>query len=193
MKRTDEKISDKYRAMGVEKFYRQEGSTYRNPHEFAIRDLLMRALSKIDTSGHMLDLACGSGESTLVMEQCGFWQIDAIDPYTHEAYRERTGRKAAELTFEQIADGCLCLPGHEYDAIVCSFAMHLVDESRLPKLCYQLSTVSDHLIVITPIKRPEVRAEWGWSMESETMKHRVRCRIYRSSNRQKITEDAEKE
>ena len=172
--------SDKYRAMGVEEFYRQEGGTYRNPHEFAVKELLAGALSEMDVDGRMLDLACGSGESTLVMERCGISKIDAIDPYTHEAYRQRTGRPAEKFSFENIADGCLA--GRKYDTIVCSFAMHLVDESRLPTLCYQLSVIAENLIVITPIKRPEVKDAWGWSLESETMEHRVRCRVYRSSN-----------
>ncbi len=172
------KVSDKYRSMGVEEFYIQKGGSYRNPHEFAVKEILVELLSEIDTNAYMLDLACGSGESTLAMEQCGMSKIDSIDPYTHEAFRRRVGRQAEKFTFEQIANGGL--KDRKYDVIVCSFAMHLMEVSRLPTLCYQLSTIAECLIIITPIKRPEIKRGWGWTLEKETMKHRVKARTYQS-------------
>ena len=34
----------------------------------------------------ILDLACGSGEITLVLQQIGYKNIEGVDPYTHNKY-----------------------------------------------------------------------------------------------------------
>src|SRR5205807_2701776 len=105
---------------------RDRGERYRNPHEPQVRRSLQIAVRewKLDLR-HVLDLAAGSGEVTLELRAMGAEDIDAIDPFTHEAYRRRTGRSAGRETFEQIAQGILA--GRNYRLIVCSFAMHLVE------------------------------------------------------------------
>lgn len=176
------KISDEYRTRGVDAFYRSEGALYRNPHESAAARLLEEALDRLGPNKERaLDLACGSGEATVVLEGRGFSSVDAVDPYTGEAYRKRTGKTAESATFQDIAQGCLA--GRSYDVIVCSFALHLPERSWLPRLCYNLSTISQHLIILTPIKRPEIRRDWGWELDFEIMADRVRARVYRSSNK----------
>ncbi len=172
-------IRQEYEQHGVQGFYEQFGNAYRNPHETAIRTVLRAGLARwqVDLS-RVLDLACGSGEVTLALQELGCTAIDGIDPYTVEAYRARTGRTAEVLTFEQIAGGAL--EGRRYSLIVCSFALHLLAESRLPVLAYRLSHLAPALIIITPHKRPRLRESWGWRMEEEIVEARVRARLYRA-------------
>ena len=64
----------------------------------------------------------------------------------------------------------------------CSFALHLVaDKSLLFSVCTQLSLMSDHLIVITPHKRPNIEPHMGWTLLDEQVIDRVRLRLYRSA------------
>jgi len=172
-------IRHQYETHGIDGFYRKEGSTYRNPHEPQIQrslDIVVRELD-LDLS-HVLDLAAGSGEVTLALRRLGAINIKGIDPFTHAAYERRTGVNATRETFEEIAGGAL--EGQSYSLIVCSFAMHLLEDSRLAGLAYQLSCIGDRLLILTPHKRPRLRDEWGWALEHERVVERVRLRLYRS-------------
>jgi SAM-dependent methyltransferase len=175
----NQSIRKEYEKHGVRGYYEQFGDTYRNPHETAIRSALQEGLSRwhVDLS-NVLDLACGSGEVTLVLQELGCTTIEGIDPFTVEAYRARTGTQAEPFTFEQIAEGAL--EGRQYSLIVCSFALHLLPASRLPVLAYQLARIAPVLIVLTPHKRPHLREAWGWRLEDEIVASRVRARLYRS-------------
>jgi len=173
------KIRKEYETYGVEGYYERFGHEYENPHEVAIRLLLRRALETWDIdTGRVLDLACGSGEVTLALQELGCDDIAGIDPFTLEAYLARTGRPVERLTFEELAAGALA--GRRYSLVVSSFALHLIEESRLPRLLYQLGTITPDLIVLTPHKRPSIREEWGWSLDDEMIEARVRMRRYRS-------------
>ena len=172
-------IRREYENHGVAGFYLEGGSTYQNPHEPQIRLSLQRVVPawKLDLS-RVLDLAAGSGEVTLALRELGAEKIDGIDPYTHQAYCDRTGQPASKETFETIADGALS--DRRYSLIACSFALHLVDLSRLPQLAYQLSLIAPQLLVITPHKRPQIQSAWGWELTEEAVYQRVRSRLYRS-------------
>ncbi|MBS1786875.1 MAG: class I SAM-dependent methyltransferase [Acidobacteria bacterium] len=167
-----------YEQHGVENYYAQFSAEYRNPHEPIIAEVLCEAVSRwnLDLSS-VLDLACGSGEVTLAMRELGAGQIDGIDPYTVEAYQGRTGQRAEPFSFEDIAAGAL--NGRRYSVVICSFAMHLIEESWLPSLLFHLARISDSLLIVTPHKRPELKAEWGWNLEDEFLIERVRARLYR--------------
>jgi 2-polyprenyl-3-methyl-5-hydroxy-6-metoxy-1,4-benzoquinol methylase len=171
-------IRHRYEEHSVTGYYVQFGADYRNPHEPIIREVLQEAVQRwqLDLT-HVLDLACGSGEVTLVLRELGCQRIDGIDPYTGEAYLARTGQSAEAISFEQIAAGAL--DGRHYGLIVCSFAMHLIDESWLPALLAQLGLLGDCLLILTPHKRPEIKAAWGWMLEGEFVLDRVRARLYR--------------
>lgn len=174
-------IHGEYVEHGVRGYYAQHGASYRNPHEPIIRELLAVAVNQwsLDLS-HVLDLACGSGEVTMALRDVAgdncVGQIDGIDPYTGTAYQARAGKAAEAIGFEQIVGGAL--GERTYSLIVCSFALHLVAESWLPALCYQLGQVSRTLIVLTPHKRPELRPAWGWLLAEEVLHKRVRMRRY---------------
>ncbi len=170
-------IRPAYEEHGVTGFYQQFGSSYRNPHETIIQSLLKRVILewKLDLEA-VLDLACGSGEATLVLQELG-GVVSGIDPYTFEAYLQRTGLNAEKFSFDDIANGVL--EGRRYSLIVCSFALHLVESSRLPMLMFQLAQISDTLLVLTPHKRPQLKPEWGWNLEFEVIEDRVRARLYK--------------
>ena len=128
---------------------------------------------------HVLDLAAGSGEVSLALSPQAKTQamrLSAIDPFTSQAYETRTGRPCEAMTFEQIAAGGL--RGRKYSLVICSFAMHLVDLSRLPTLCWELAQVADQLMILTPHKRPAIQSVWNWMLTHERMQERVRARLY---------------
>jgi 2-polyprenyl-3-methyl-5-hydroxy-6-metoxy-1,4-benzoquinol methylase len=165
-----------YEREGPEEFYRRHGRDYRNPHEHLVRAILVQAVATwtLDLS-RVLDLACGSGEVTMALREFGA-VVEGVDPFTGDAYLARTGIAAQPLSFEQVAWGGLT--GQRFSLVVCSFALHLLEESRLPALCYALSRLSPALIVITPLKRPQIRPAWGWILVDELLHERVRARLY---------------
>jgi SAM-dependent methyltransferase len=174
-----DKIRPQYEAHGVTGFYEQFGATYSNPHEPQIKVLLEMLISawSLDLSS-VLDLACGSGEiSSVILEHGG--RVTGIDPFTFEAYQKRTGLEAEQFSFEDIANGAL--EHRRFSLIVCSFALHLVEVSRLPTVAFQLARISDALLILTPHKRPNLKAEWGWNLGSEVLEARVRARLYRKA------------
>ena len=178
LKNDGDAIRHYYQEHGVEEYYSQFGADYRNPHEPIIAEVLCEAVSRwsLDLS-RVLDLACGSGEVTLALRKLGARQVDGIDPYTGEAYLARTGQQAEAFSFEEIAAGAL--EGKQYSVVICSFAMHLIEESWLPSLLFQLAGISDCLLIVTPHKRPDLKAEWGWTLEGEFVIEKVRARFYR--------------
>jgi SAM-dependent methyltransferase len=171
-------IRPAYEEYGVTGFYEQFGSSYRNPHETILQSLLKRVLLEwnLDRSS-VLDLACGSGEATLVLQELGA-KVSGIDPYTGQAFLERTGLHAEKFSFDDIANGIL--EGRTYSLIVCGFALHLVEISKLPMLMFQLAQITDTLLVLTPHKRPQIKPDWGWNLEQEILEDRVRARLYRT-------------
>lgn len=173
----NEAIRNQYAHMGVEAYYQAYGAGYRNPHEPIVAAMLRQWLPAwhLDLS-HVLDLACGSGEVTLVCQALGANQITGVDPYTAQAYHARTGLVALPHTFAAIADGVLL--DQTFSVIVCSFALHLVEPSRLPGLCIQLSQLSPTLVIVTPHKRPAIESAWGWQLHAEVLQDRVRMRLY---------------
>jgi len=165
-------MRDEYTLYGVEGYYTRFGAHYRNPQEAAITEALKQLNPK---PCRVLDLACGSGEATLALRNLGFTNIIGIDPYTGEAYRQRTGQTALSITFEGIAAGLLAA---RYDMVVCSFALHLVEESRLPLLLWRLTQLAPRLVVISPIKRPPI--EQFWRLKREFVVERVHLRDFES-------------
>ncbi len=172
-------IRAEYEAHGPAEYYRRHGAHYRNPHEQQVRSALHAAVKAwaLDLR-HVLDLACGSGEATLALWEAGAARVDGVDPYTAAAYVERTGQAAETLSFEAVAAGAL--EGRRYSLIVCSYALHLLEESRLPQVAYQLSRAAPGLLVLTPHKRPQLREAWGWRLREEQVVERVRARLYAS-------------
>jgi hypothetical protein len=180
-------VRDQYAGhpLGADGWYRDHGATYRNPHEDAVTAMIERSVRQFPDryqSGLVLDLAAGSGEVTLALRSCGVdpLMIEACDPYTVSAYAARVGSPCSTMSFADVARGDLA--GRRYSAVICSYALHLCEPSRLPLVCAQLAAVADMLVVITPHKRPEIDAAWGWRLADEYRDggYRVRLRHYLS-------------
>lgn len=174
-------IRQSYDCYGVESFYQEYGAEYRNPHEIPLQELLEQCLRHwhLDLSS-VLDLACGSGEVTLVLQKwgCPANQIEGIDPFTFEAYSKRTGLKAHRLSFEEIAQGAL--DSSTYSLIICSFALHLMESSRLPQLLLRLALRSPYLLILSPHKKPHCPQKTGWILQEQALRERIHARLYQS-------------
>lgn len=137
---------------------------------------------------HLLDLACGSGEAAIAwhawlrdMTAFDRLALTACDPYCMEAFRTRTGLpNVSGWSFEDVQGGCL--EGRRFDVVVCSFAMHLLDESRLFATLRELSVVARWLFLLSPHKRPQVKEGCGWQLVHEQVHERVHVRVYESYN-----------
>jgi hypothetical protein len=173
-------IRTSYKEHGIKAFYQNFGDNYRNPHEGIIVKLLHQIVLEYPINfNKVLDLAGGSGEVTLALRTLGYEQVEGIEPYTFNAYQQRTGKVAEKFTFEEIEQGILA--AREYTIIICSFALHLVQPSRLPTLAYQLSRLTPLLLIITPNKKPILQSRWGWQLTKEWLIERVRGRLYQST------------
>lgn len=167
-----EGVRNGYAKLGVDKYYEKHNSDYKNPHEKVIKKLINIAQNKGSVGNKVLDLCCGSGEVTMALNSC---EVVGVDPYTLEAYYNRTGKKPMSLSFKDIAGGQLS--GY-YDSVICSFALHLCSISLLPMLLWRLGEITNTLIIITPHKRPDCDNISGWILVDETLIDRVRMRIY---------------
>lgn len=193
-------MSEEYNRLGVEKYYELHARDYRNVHYLEIVtavEVLMTVfldLQPVNQRLSVLDLACGSGEATLAVQQ---WHssasssqsssvpasIDVVsaDPFTGPAFTERTGKTAESFSFEAVAEGCLAEQQREYDLCICSFAMHLIrDKSRLWCTLSALARSCTFLAILSPHKKPDVATTTGWLLEHESVEARVRVRLFRS-------------
>lgn len=143
-------IRDAYAREGVEGFYERHAAEYRNPHEAQVRRLVARNHRNFDCSS-VLDLACGGGEVTRVLHELGYKDILGVDPYTCALYEQKTHHSCLSLSFDDIIKGKL---KGEFSVIICSFALHLVEASKLPVLVQRLLEHTSTIVIITPHKRP---------------------------------------
>jgi hypothetical protein len=203
-------MRDNYEVYGVDTYYRNVAASYRNPHYQGVKAVIYTALDIWWKNEHspqvpdtdtqrILDMAAGSGEVTEAILSWGekkgtmLLDVSATDPYTMQAYADRTQRQCQPLSFRDITDGKL--PEESYTLVVCSFALHLVtDNSELFSLLWELSTKSKWFLVIAPGKRPHIKDGWGWrrwswktwdadtSESSELAADRSKGRLYRSTN-----------
>ncbi len=139
-----------YETHGVEGYYEQFGDQYENPHFPHVRQLLINNKSRIDYT-NVLDLGCGGGEVTNVLQELGYSEMKGIDPFTKSLYESQTNCGCLSWSFEDIISKGI---KGEFSSIICSFAMHLLPEKQLFPLCYQLFKATNQLVIITPHKRP---------------------------------------
>jgi hypothetical protein len=167
--------------LGAPGWYRDHGSTYRNPHDDAVAAMVERSITTHPElyEATVLDLAAGSGEVSQVLLTYGFDTL-ACDPFTTDAFMRRLDRPCEPWSFEDIAHGALV--DRTFSAVICSYALHLCEPSWLPVVCAQLALATDHLVIITPHKRPMINESWGWHLDDEHRDagYRVRLRHYSS-------------
>ena len=172
-----------YEALGVDNYYKKHESDYSNPHYPIIKELLNDYVEQNDIGKDILDLCCGSGEVSKVLIELNRFNIEGNDPYTSKLYRKETGLNCYEYSFKDIVCGSFNFK--QYDTIICSFAMHLCEESMLNNLIYQLSLITNRLIILTPHKRPNISNNY-FKLQQEKIKDRVRLRVYNSSSNSNI-------
>ena len=166
-------VREGYDELGVDDFYRKHQEDYSNPHIKIVQELIHIGVEKGYINGKILDLCCGSGEVTSSLD--GF-EITGLDPYTAPVYHKKTGKNALEYTFKDIAMGKL--EGMKFDTIICSFALHLCEESMLSRVLWGLGEISKCLIILTPHKRPDCDQIAEWYLVDEIILKRVRMRVY---------------
>jgi hypothetical protein len=150
-------FGQEYQRQGIKEFYNSIGMNYNNPHN---EDIIKLIKSVYDPNLRYLDLASGDGIISQTLIDLGCCRIEGCEPYLNEAYINKTKLNCLNYSFEDIANGKL---KKTYDVIICSYAMHLVSISYLPNLLYQLSLISEKLIILTPHKRPEINHFWKLS------------------------------
>lgn len=163
-------IREYYEKYGIDNYYKNNAKTYNNPH-IKIIESLVAEISRYLRGMKLLDLCCGTGEITNILSN---ENIKGADPYTFEIYKERTDKYCYPFSFKDIAMGKLT---ETFDAVICSYGLHLCEKSLFPVVLWQLSRISETLIVITPNKKPDCRTS-GWVLLNEMIKDRVRLRIY---------------
>jgi hypothetical protein len=164
-------IRSSYEKYGVDDYYQTFGNEYSNPHI----DRLTESLNIVNHSWKLntvnsLDLCAGGGEITSVLG-C----TEGCDPYTHELYRKNTGNNCYEYSFDDIMHGKLT---KKYDTIICSYALHLAEPSKLPQIIYQLSCICKTFLLITPNKKPLIKNEWGMRLNNEAYINGIRFKLY---------------
>ncbi len=168
-----------YAEYGAERYYRELGAEYRNPHEDAVGEAILEARLRWDLPlARVLDLACGSGEVTIAVEALDGCSV-GCDPFTQRAFLARTGRMPLPHSFQDIAKGALREQG-DYSLIVCSYALHLLEPSWFHALGSMLAFHSDKFLVLTPHKRPEFK-HTRWPLVDEFVQDRTRVRYYKRS------------
>jgi hypothetical protein len=150
----------------------------------------------------VLDLACGSGEATLAISE---WlqhgtrrrskqsapapppksrldlTFSACDPFTHKAYRERTGLECKQWSFEDLSNGAA--DEDRYHLVISSYALHVASSSTLFTCLLQLSFTCTHLIILSPHKKPEpslVERGGHWQLVKSLVEDRVHAWLYQS-------------
>ena len=166
-------IRNGYEELGVDNFYVIHKNDYKNPHEQIIDQLLVFAKNNWNLGDNLLDLCCGSGEVSRIFYDKN---IEGIDPYTFQLYEELTKRPCKNLSFKDIVEKGL---DSKYDTIICSFAMHLCEESMLPMLLWRLGEVSNKLLILTPHKRPNCDGIYGWKKVKTLKIEKVSMILYK--------------
>jgi hypothetical protein len=154
-------IREEYANQGVEAFYKTNAHVYENPHFPYIQSLLEQNKIRLDYSS-VLDFCGGGGEVTVILQGMGFENSVGCDPFTHKLFEKNTQKKCWRFNFEDVVKGKLTAkypPQYSgekkvFACIICSFGMHLCPEKMLQPLVFQLFTLTDTLVIITPHKRP---------------------------------------
>lgn len=174
------KIRNEYKNLGVDQFYELNKNTYENPHSDIIEKHLEHLIKTeyLNKTNKILDLCCGTGQVSIPLKNRSFNFLEGCDPYTFEEYKKRTGLNAYNFNFFNLLSGSL--GSKSYDTIICSFALHLAPLSILPDLLYQLSIVSDKLIIISPHKNPAINFHWQEIYNYKDS--RVHTRVFKKNN-----------
>jgi hypothetical protein len=175
-------IRGNYTILGVDDFYEKIGDDYKNPHLIDIEKCIEKIIQdKNITFDSVLDLGAGNGEITSILNKIGIeTKIIGCDPYLYKQYERNTGKKCLDYSFEDIHRGAI--DHMKFDTIICSYSLHLCNESILPELLWKLSLISDNLIIISPNNKPVIKEENGWVLLNKFKIGKSKCSVYNSKN-----------
>lgn len=136
----------------------------------------------------ILDLAAGSGEVSLLVNSWFLGPknnlfdklfIFASDCFTKSAFEERTGGwPCMTHSFLDVSNGILNDP---VDICICSFALHLADESILYSLTYEIARKCRFFVIISPHKRPHIKESGNLILLKSFILNRIHVRIFEST------------
>lgn len=151
-----ESIREGYSKETIEGFYKSRKDVYKNPHQGYIIKLLSEL--NFDPQVSYLDLACGPGLVTRHLQDIGAKDIIGCDPYFKDIYERNTCLECLPYSFEDISRGYLSYL--KVNTVVCSYAMHLLKASYLNTFLYELTNISNYMIIISPNNKPSVDYFW---------------------------------
>lgn len=176
-------IRRNYTVLGVDDFYNKIGNDYNNPHLSDIEKCIEKIIQNRNiTFNNVLDLGAGNGEVTNILKKSKIDtpKIIGCDPYLYKQYENNTGERCLDFSFEDIHRGAI--DHMDFDTIVCSYSLHLCNQSILPDLLWKLSLISNNMVIISPNNKPEIKEENGWELEDNFKIGKSKCRIYTSIN-----------
>lgn len=142
-------IRNMYKQMGVSGFY-TSNIPYVNPHTKEIQTLICENHLDFDLTS-VLDLGCGDGLVTKTLINLGYDNITGADPFLFQRYTKETGKKCLDMSFVDVVKYGFQT---KFSCIICSFALHLCEQSMLKSLMYRLSECTNTFVVISPTKFP---------------------------------------
>jgi 2-polyprenyl-3-methyl-5-hydroxy-6-metoxy-1,4-benzoquinol methylase len=166
-----------YEQHGVKEYYLSNSDGYSNPHASDIQFLLKDTPSILNPNWSYLDLACGDGIVSKALIDSSCYNIEGCDPFLSGLYEKNTGKKCHPISFEQISFGILSDLNKKYDAVICSYALHLAPTSFIPNILFQLREVSDKLIILTPHKRPVI-GDLFWNIKLNKKLNKTTIKVY---------------
>lgn len=145
-------VYDEYKSHGVEEYYKKFSSSYYNPHEQKIINILQNTITNhISNCKNILDFACGEGLiSRYVKHNFPFVKIKGCDPYFKNNYTHYN------FSFDDVICGKL---GDTFDVVICCYAYHLLSLSKRYDFLTMLSQITTKFIIITPNKKIEINHE----------------------------------
>lgn len=169
-------VTEQYRDIGVEEYYKTFSATYENPHTPFVIQCLQATFNP--EWKNVLDLACGNGlVSKWVKLNHPDTRVVGCDKFMAERYRHETHNECYEFTFEDIASGFRIINNH-YDAVICSYAIDLLDHSYLASLAWQLASISDNLILIRP-NNHVLDVKGCWKLEKQVKFSKSRATLFK--------------
>ena len=177
-------IRSKYETYGVEQYYSNCHSEYNNPHLEQIKTLLYNNHHNFPCE-KILDLCCGHGEVTTILDSLGYKNIFGCDPFTYQDYTDKTSRNCYPYNFIDIIQGKI---EEKFSSVICSFGMHLCHEKQMYSLIWALSCCTKYIIIITPHKRPQLEDICGLKLVHEDFclterQKKVRLKMYTFSKK----------
>jgi len=178
MEKFESDIRANYTKHGVKDYYKAVGNNYTNPHSDDIEkamDIIFNGEAEFNAT---LDLSCGTGLITDILMEKGITDIIGCDPYLNKEYTENTTRDSISLSFNDIHQGKLF--GRRYNTIVCSYALHLIEPSRLNQVLWNLCIVSDYLVLLSPNNKPFINDDDSYELIDQGKEGKCKYRVYKS-------------